>query len=190
MKLRHILNHQYTHESPYAPRQNLPWIKSPLEEEKHLSQVTGQIPPSNEVSGAKGTSTTDSLNLSSPIDEERSIQIVSKLKPNGEQPRFKVHHESSHIELFYDLFFVANLATFTANHPVNDRRSIASYMGFFSLLWFTWFQTSLHDVRFAFDSVFSRVCKAIRFGTMTGFASSDQNPIVKTLKAIIAPLKT
>jgi hypothetical protein len=46
-------------------------------------------------------------------------------------------------------------------------------MGFFSVLWFTWFQTSLYDVRFSIDSVFSRVCKALHFGVMTGFAIVD-----------------
>lgn len=35
---------------------------------------------------------------------------------------------------------------------------------------FTGFQTSLYDVRFSIDSVFSRVCKALHFGVMTGFA--------------------
>lgn len=33
---------------------------------------------------------------------------------------YKTHHEASTIELFYDLFFVANLATFTAAHKHSD----------------------------------------------------------------------
>lgn len=37
-------------------------------------------------------------------------------------------------------------------------------------MWFTWLQTSLFDVRFSSDSVVNRICKAISFGVMTGFA--------------------
>jgi hypothetical protein len=33
---------------------------------------------------------------------------------------FREHHEADSIELFYDLFFVANLATFTANHDIEN----------------------------------------------------------------------
>ena len=33
---------------------------------------------------------------------------------------YREHHEASTIELFYDLFFVANLATFTAAHKHSD----------------------------------------------------------------------
>ena len=53
-----------------------------------------------------------------------------------------------------------------------DIRSSAlkSYIGFFSMLWFTWLQVSLFDVRFGTDSVFERICKALQFGIMAGFA--------------------
>jgi hypothetical protein len=44
-------------------------------------------------------------------------------------PVFKPHRESSTIELFYDLFFVANLTVFTKNHDINSGHgeSLASY---------------------------------------------------------------
>lgn len=35
-------------------------------------------------------------------------------------PVFKPHREASTIELFYDLFFVANLTVFTKNHEINS----------------------------------------------------------------------
>ncbi|KAJ9615614.1 hypothetical protein H2200_001689 [Cladophialophora chaetospira] len=76
------------------------------------------------------------------------------------------------IELFYDLFFVANLATFTANHEIVNLATLKDYLGFFTILWFTWFETSLFDVRFSSDSVLERVCKAISFGVMTGLAAT------------------
>ena len=40
------------------------------------------------------------------------------------EPVLKTAHESSVIQLFYDLFFVANLTTFTAVHEVNDLDSM------------------------------------------------------------------
>jgi hypothetical protein len=53
---------------------------------------------------------------------------------------------------------------------INDHNSLTAYIGFFSLLWLTWYQVSLYDVRFSSDSVFERVAKAIHFGVMVGFA--------------------
>ena len=43
-------------------------------------------------------------------------------------------------------------------------------MGFFGILWFTWLQVALFDIRFGVDSVFERICKGAQFGVMTGFA--------------------
>jgi low temperature requirement protein LtrA len=87
-----------------------------------------------------------------------------------ENPAFHRHAEATTSELFYDLFFVANLTTFTSMLEINDNKTLTAYMGFFSLLWLTWYQVSLYDVRFSTDSVFERVAKAIHFGVMVGFA--------------------
>ena len=43
---------------------------------------------------------------------------------DSEEPVLKTPHESSVIQLFYDLFFVANLTTFTAIHEVTDAGSM------------------------------------------------------------------
>jgi low temperature requirement protein LtrA len=165
MKLRHVLSRQYSEEGVHAAPKSLPLIKSPLEEKDSSFLLLGQIP------------TEDSESRESQSQEPKGTKTRFRLPSNrhhsnnnADDPHFKVHHEASSIELFYDLFFVANLTTFTANHPIDDRGTLASYMGFFTLLWFTWFQTSLYDVRFSIDSVFSRVCKALHFGVMTGFA--------------------
>jgi amino acid transporter len=47
---------------------------------------------------------------------------------------------------------------------------LKSYVGFFTLLWLTWFAVSLYDVRFSADSIFERAAKALHFGVMVGFA--------------------
>jgi hypothetical protein len=65
--------------------------------------------------------------------------------------------------------------------------ALTNYIGFFTILWFTWLETSLFDVRFSSDSVFNRVCKAISFGVMTGFAACgaiyDTTHIAENAKA-------
>jgi hypothetical protein len=83
-----------------------------------------------------------------------------------DNPAFHRHAEATTSELFYDLFFVANLTTFTSNLEINDRNSLTAYIGFFALLWLTWYQVSLYDVRFSADSVFERIAKGIHFGVM------------------------
>ncbi|KAF3051838.1 hypothetical protein E8E11_007927 [Didymella keratinophila] len=82
---------------------------------------------------------------------------------------YKPHHEASSIELFYDLFFVANLAYFTAMHQHTDAQSLVNYLKLFTLLWFTWLSTTLFDVRFGIDCCWTRLHKAIQFGVFTGF---------------------
>jgi uncharacterized integral membrane protein len=47
---------------------------------------------------------------------------------------------------------------------------LKSYIGFFTLLWFTWFQVALFDIRFGNDSAFERLCKLCQFGVMIGIA--------------------
>ena len=39
-------------------------------------------------------------------------------------PVFRKKEEASPIELFYDLFFVANLTSFTTVHPIDDKQSM------------------------------------------------------------------
>lgn len=52
---------------------------------------------------------------------------------------------------------------------------LASYVGFISILWFTWCHVSLYDVRFATDSIFERVAHACHFGVMMGLAVIGPN---------------
>ncbi|KAH7057111.1 bacterial low temperature requirement A protein-domain-containing protein [Macrophomina phaseolina] len=96
----------------------------------------------------------------------------------GEDPRFGLRAESNTIELFFDLFLIANLATFTANHSITDTSTLVAYIGLFGIIWFTWLQITLHDVRFALDSGYERACKVFQFVMFVGFAlvGSSFNP--------------
>lgn len=157
-------------------RKHTPWIASPLDREVREKHASGQILPLPHDEEAAGQN--KAVDWSPPHHHDANL------------PPFKHHAESSTVELFYDLFFVANLATFTANHDIVDANSLKNYIGFFTILWFTWLETSLFDVRFATDSVFNRFCKAISFGVMTGFAICgaiyDTEDVVENVKAFRA----
>ncbi|KAI5840824.1 bacterial low temperature requirement A protein-domain-containing protein [Morchella snyderi] len=86
--------------------------------------------------------------------------------------------EATPIELFYDLFFVANLTTVTSVQYITEWRNLSSYILFFIILWFTWLHVTLLDVRFSVDSVYERICKAMHFAVMAAFSSvsTDWDP--------------
>ena len=105
MKLRHVLSRQATEDSRAPPRRHVPWISSPVEKPRYNSVESDGTPAESSVHF------NDSM-----LDFEMPGKLSSR-----DVPVFKKHHEASSIELFYDLFFVANLATFTANHEIEDR---------------------------------------------------------------------
>ncbi|KAF1929269.1 uncharacterized protein M421DRAFT_419791 [Didymella exigua CBS 183.55] len=121
------------------------------------------------------------------VDAEKHLKRLHKTTPIIESPLtgadqeslvFSQRHEANSVELFFDLFFVANLATFTAYHSISDSNYLLAYIGFFGILWATWFQITLHDVRFARDSIYERVCKTVQFIAFVGLAlvGSSFNP--------------
>ncbi|BCS23604.1 uncharacterized protein APUU_40048A [Aspergillus puulaauensis] len=92
-----------------------------------------------------------------------------------DNPQFEHYEATSNIQLFFDLFFVANLSSFTVVHEINSKESLESYIGFVCVLWFTWCQVTLYDVRFATDSIFERIAHACHFGVMVGFCVVSPN---------------
>ncbi|KAF2810489.1 uncharacterized protein BDZ99DRAFT_520558 [Mytilinidion resinicola] len=113
------------------------------------------------------------------VDAQKHLKRLHKIVPwienplQGADPQhlvFHQRHEANTLELFFDLFFVANLATFTAHHSITDSDSLYAYIGFFAILWCSWFQITLHDVRFARDSIFERICKVAQFIAFVGLA--------------------
>lgn len=165
----------------------LPLIATPLEQEGH-----GQH---------HGNPSEGSLDQEKDLKSSGSISVIAVIRHDS--PKFREKEEASTIELFYDLFFVANLTSFTNIHAIDDRTSkslsslsfhqdirmkkykyiyiksistaILSYVGFFAILWFTWLQVVLYDVRFGVDSVFERICKLIHFGVMVSYAIVGTN---------------
>jgi len=59
------------------------------------------------------------------------------------EPVFKHYEESTNLQLFFDLFFVANLASFNDKQEINSQVSLGIYVGFFCILWFTWCKSQI-----------------------------------------------
>ncbi|RDA83517.1 hypothetical protein CP532_4151 [Ophiocordyceps camponoti-leonardi (nom. inval.)] len=88
-------------------------------------------------------------------------------------PEFKRYSEPTLLEIFYDLFFAANYNIFVETQKITNHSRFSSYVGFFCLLWLTWFVVTLFDVRYATDSIFSRLTRAIQLGVLVGFVVVD-----------------
>lgn len=146
------LHQTHSHSLPVTNHDSdrLPFFKSPLIFSQDISVLRRDLPDVDEPSQGRN-------------------RHVAVLDGRAEHSLHQ-HEEATMGELFYDLFFVANLTTFTAAHPVNDPNTLAQYVGYFSILWFSWYQVSLYDVRLAMDSVFQRTAKALHLGVMVGFA--------------------
>ena len=59
---------------------------------------------------------------------------------------------------------------FLPTYILIGQSALKSYLAFFTILWFTWLQVTLFDVRFGIDSLFERVTRMMHFGVMMGFA--------------------
>ncbi|KAK6536608.1 hypothetical protein TWF281_000835 [Arthrobotrys megalospora] len=107
-----------------------------------------------------------------PLEEKQPEEnIPTSALVDDEKKIWARHAEATWVELFYDLFFVANLTTFTDSHQINDSETLQSYIGYFAILWFTWLQAALFDLRFGGDSLIQRIAKALQIGVMVGFSA-------------------
>ena len=89
-----------------VPRKYIPWTKSPLHPNAR------KVP--------NDTSKRTELHVhNSVIDlDEQHLR-----GGDSEIPVFRKHREASSLELYYDLYFVANLTTFTAYHDIENLES-------------------------------------------------------------------
>ncbi|KAG0633377.1 bacterial low temperature requirement A protein-domain-containing protein [Tuber brumale] len=156
----------------------LPWIKNPFKDE-----VEGSL-------GSLSHGSSVSVQSLKQRHEFRQ-SIIDQGEPMTHKEELEIE-EATPIELFYDLFFVANLTTVTGVHYITEKKSLASYGLFFIILWFTWLHVTLLDVRFSRDSVYERICKSIHFIVMAGFSSvsTQWNPLDPTDPHTVTALRT
>jgi hypothetical protein len=121
---RHQLNVQQSSKAENAPDTGTPLEYSDTINGNGSAKLDNQVAPlpptssqpnnplqwSNNIDGGDGSTQQDEKPHESRREQRRE-----------QQPHFRAHHEASSIELFYDLFFVANLATFTTNYPIDGK---------------------------------------------------------------------
>jgi len=134
----------------------------------HLADVHGTTP-----SSLAEDATTKTAHIRHRREEE-NLPLFGELVEHADQYelRYHEHEDARNIELFFDLFFVAIFSTFTKNHEINSTESLSSYAVYFGVIWASWLQVCLYDVRFGCDSIFERFTKAVQMCMFIGFASS------------------
>jgi hypothetical protein len=105
---------------------------------------------------------------------EENLPVFGELVEHADPVHLRYHEreDARNIELFFDLFFVAIFSTFTKNHEINSNEALSSYAVYFGVIWASWLQVCLYDVRFGFDSIFERFTKAVQMCMFIGFASA------------------
>jgi hypothetical protein len=58
------------------------------------------------------------------------LEVRTSHEELDQMPAFHRYEEATTQELFFDLFFVANLTTFTSLKEINDSSSLRAYIGF------------------------------------------------------------
>ncbi|KOS23200.1 hypothetical protein ESCO_004011 [Escovopsis weberi] len=162
-------HHHGVDEHQHHLRQKLTFIKSPIAAQHHHHHHHSEDPHSND---------------------------LPNLEEYGERdtPNLQRHDDASTLETFFDLFFAANYTVFTHSQSVTNVSRFKAYVGYFCLLWLTWFTTTLYDVRFVTDSVFERAARACQLGVLVGFAvvapSFDPDhqhiPTMRTMSVILS----
>jgi hypothetical protein len=128
------MTHKHKHEHHHDEKPPLSFFASPL---LHGDEST----PKHAHSQAHSTYS-DDVELRTDMHTTMSVPFANNEGELHDTPVFHRHAEATTAELFYDLFFVANLTTFTSGLEINDRNSLTAYIGFFALLWLTWYVDS------------------------------------------------
>ncbi|RDW90955.1 hypothetical protein BP5796_02120 [Coleophoma crateriformis] len=177
--LSSLAKEKTNHDEETGGQRKLKLFESPLAHERATAPVSEKPEPSISISGPIGVGGhSRHSSIGNIYDQRDDEDVPSKGKSDAimrDTPEFRRYEEATNIELFYDLFFVANLTTFTDVHEINGSEALKAYAGFFCILWFLWCQVSLFDVRFVTDSILERLGKACQFGVMIGLAVVGPN---------------
>lgn len=152
-------------------QKKLKLFESPLTHERAKSTSVLELEPAISISGPLEIASHEPRQSSMGNiyddragEENDQNELWTKSADKRDTPEFRRYKEATNIELFYDLFFVANLTTFTDVHDITDSEALKAYAGFFCILWFLWCQVSLFDVWFVTDSILERFGKFCQFG--------------------------
>ncbi|CAG9941691.1 unnamed protein product [Clonostachys rosea f. rosea IK726] len=110
--------------------------------------------------------------LEKPFAKEPGSESISSSEgPSRRKSRveFNKREAATAPELFYDLWFVANLTVFSSANPITEESTLYIFIAYFVLLWTTWFVTSVYIVRFGQDGILARMGFACHLGSLVGF---------------------
>jgi low temperature requirement protein LtrA len=74
--------------------------------------------------------TVQQMQVGKLMDRRASVDVRTNPAAEPGTPK------ASFAELFYDLFFVASLTSFGIKHEITTDQAIASYVAFFTILWY------------------------------------------------------
>lgn len=94
---------------------SIPLIRSPLVSTSCVAGDFDVLPVPNEYSQYSGEK---------EPSPDAHPQVESHDETLFENPQFQHYEETTNIQLFFDLFFVANLTSFTESHEVNSQTSM------------------------------------------------------------------
>jgi len=148
-----------------------PFVHNPYHK-KHHGESGGSTPHLNNEGSPGGPALMTvqemrkSENISKDIDRKYSVDPHAlSMFDNMGTPK------ASYAELFYDLFFVASLTSFGIKHEITQEQAIASYVAFFTVLWWVWTSQSFYDVRFETGDVIHRLFKFAQLLLLAAFAA-------------------
>ncbi|KAI8344611.1 bacterial low temperature requirement A protein-domain-containing protein [Chlamydoabsidia padenii] len=78
------------------------------------------------------------------------------------------------VELFSDVFYVGWLSSFTHSHHMVDSSSLAAYVGWFVVMWWTWCSSALYSARYDNGDVMHHIYKIIDLCGLIGMAGASE----------------
>lgn len=111
-------------------RSRIKWVAVPIEDGDPREEE-------NEIDDNSKAEKGENTRKPHSVARRTSNTSLSQGESEGEREKkhLKDRREALPSELFYDLFFVANLNVFTSAHEISTAQSLSSYIGFFALLW-------------------------------------------------------
>ncbi|CAO3587011.1 unnamed protein product [Absidia cylindrospora] len=89
------------------------------------------------------------------------------------------------VELFSDVFYVGWLSSFTHSHHMVSSDSLAIYIGWFVIMWWTWCSSALYSARYDNGDVMHHIYKIIDLCGLIGMAGASEDYNDGTSKGFI-----
>ncbi|KAJ2964811.1 hypothetical protein NQZ79_g342 [Umbelopsis isabellina] len=112
-------------------------------------------------------------------DEEKFEELMPKRRAFFNIPDPDLSDEigeessASWLELFGDVFYVGWLTTFTHHNHITDGSTLANYVGWFVVMWWSWCSSALYSSRYDTGDVVHHIYKLIELCALVGMAGAS-----------------